>query len=108
MAPVFCQAKKDYIDQEAGKSMKQKLLEMVQVTVLFHNDKFIYVWSFKNGKGRQNCSSGAKTGILRRVGLKSWFPGDTRNVGGRRGPSYVIYLCPACSYLFYVPYSQVC
>ena len=26
--------------------MKQKLLEMVQVTVLFHTDEFIYVWSF--------------------------------------------------------------
>ena len=30
----FCNAKKDYIDQKAGKRIKQKLLEMVQVTVL--------------------------------------------------------------------------
>ena len=36
--------------------MKQKLLEMVQVTVLFHTDEFIFVWSFKNGTRRQNRS----------------------------------------------------
>ena len=41
--PVFCKAKKDYIGQEAGESIKQKLLEMVQVTVLFHIDEFIFV-----------------------------------------------------------------
>ena len=35
--------------------MKQKLLEMVQFTLLFcfilmfHTDEFIFVWSFKNG-----------------------------------------------------------
>ena len=51
--------------------MKQKMLEMVQVTVLFHTDEFIFVWSFKNGNGRQNCSSGAKTGLLRRAGAKT-------------------------------------
>ena len=64
--------------------MKQKLLEMVQVTVLFHTDELIFVWSFKNGNGRQNRSSGAKTGLLRRAGAKTSFPGDTPNVGGRR------------------------
>ena len=68
--------------------MKQKLSEMVQVTVLFHTDEFIFVWSFKNG--RQNRSSGAKTGLLRRAGAKTKFPGDTRNVGGRRGLSYIL------------------
>ena len=70
--------------------MKQKLLEMVPVTVLFHTDEFIFVWSFKNGNGCQNRSSGAKTGLLRRAGAKSYFPGDTRNVGVRRGLSYGI------------------
>ena len=68
--------------------MKQKLSEMVQVTALFHTDEFIFVWSFKNGKGRQNRSSGAKTRLLRRAGANTWFPGDTCNVGGRRGLSY--------------------
>ena len=51
--------------------MKQKLLEMVKVTVLFHTDEFIFVWSFKNGNGRQNRSSGAKTGLLRRAGANT-------------------------------------
>ena len=42
--------------------------------------------SLKNG--RQNRPSGAKTGLLRWLGAKSYFPGDTRNVGDRRGLSY--------------------
>ena len=50
--------------------MKQMLSEMVQGTVLFHSDEFILVWSFKNGNGRQNRSSVAKTGLLRRAGAK--------------------------------------
>ena len=50
--------------------MKQILLEMVQVTVLFHTDDFFFIWSFKNGNGRQNCSLGAKAGLLRRAGAK--------------------------------------
>ena len=51
--------------------MKLKLLEMVQVTYLFHTDDFIFVKSFKNGNGRLNRSSGAKTGLLRRAGAKT-------------------------------------
>ena len=51
--------------------MEQKLLEMIKVTALFHTDEFIFVWSFKNENGRQNRSSGAKTGLLRRVGAKT-------------------------------------
>ena len=47
--------------------MEQKLLEMVQETIVFHTDEFIFVWSFKNGNGRQNCSSGDKTGFDGRV-----------------------------------------
>ena len=39
--------------------MRQKLFEMVQGTVLFHTDEFIFVWSFKYANGRQNRSSGA-------------------------------------------------
>ena len=50
---------------------KQKWLEMVQVSDLFHTDEFIFVWSFKNGNGRQNRSSGAKTGLIRRAGAKT-------------------------------------
>ena len=46
--------------------MKQKLSEMVQV--LFHIDEFSFVWSFKNGNGRQNRSSGATAGLLRHDG----------------------------------------
>ena len=40
--------------------MKQQLLEMVQVTVLFHtfpSDVFNFVWSYRKGNGRQNRSS---------------------------------------------------
>ena len=51
--------------------MKQKWLEMVQVTVLYHTDEFIFVLSFKNANGGQNRSSGAKTWLLRRVGAKT-------------------------------------
>ena len=90
----FSKAKKYYICQEArrGKSMKQKLSEMVQVTVLFHTNQYIFVWSFQNGNGRQNHSQGAKTGLLRRAGAKTQFPSDTRNVGGRLGLSYVSHI----------------
>ena len=38
--------------------MKQRLLEMVQVTVLFHSNEFIFALSFKIGNGCQNRSSG--------------------------------------------------
>ena len=55
--------------------MKQKFSEMVKDTVLFHTDEFIFLWSFKNGNGRQNRSSGAKTGLLRRAGAKNLVPG---------------------------------
>ena len=48
--------------------MKQKLLEMVQGTVLFHTDELIFVCSFKNGIGRQNHSSVAKTGLITSMG----------------------------------------
>ena len=68
--------------------MKQKLLEMVQFTVLFHTDECIFVWHFKKRKWHQNRSSGAKTGLLLQVGAKTQFPGDTHNVGGWRGLSY--------------------
>ena len=71
MAPAFCKAKKDYIDQEAGKKYETKVVGMVQVTVLFHTDEFIFVRSFKNGNGRQNRSLGAKTGLLQRAGAKT-------------------------------------
>ena len=38
--PFFVRPKKDYINQEAGKSMEQNLFEMVQVNALFHSDEF--------------------------------------------------------------------
>ena len=50
--------------------MKQKLVEKVQVTVLFHTDD-IFVWSFKNGSGRQNHTSGAKVWLLGWDGAKT-------------------------------------
>ena len=53
------------------KSMEHKLLKMFQVTIVFHTDEFIFVWSFKNWNGHQNCFSGAKTGLLRREGAKT-------------------------------------
>ena len=30
--------------------MKEKLLEMIQVTVWLHTDEFIFVWFYKKGK----------------------------------------------------------
>jgi len=62
LAHVLCKAKKNYIYQEAGENMKQKLLEMVQVTLLFHTDEFIFVLSLNNGNGRQNL-----------LGCHNWF-----------------------------------
>ena len=47
--------------------MKQKLLEVNQGTVWLHTDEFIFVWFHNNANGRQNCSSGAKTELLRRA-----------------------------------------
>ena len=52
----------------------------------------MFVWSFKNGNGRQHRSSGAKTWLLRRASAKTKFPGDTYNVRrgtARRGMSYI-------------------
>ena len=60
--------------------------------LLFHTispplDQYNLFGLTKNG--HQNRSSGAKTGLLRWAGAKSYFPGDTRNgVGGRCGLSY--------------------
>ena len=48
--------------------MKQKLLEMIQVTVWLDTDEFIFVWFYKNKNRRQNRSSGAKTELLRQAG----------------------------------------
>ena len=49
--PFFVRPKKILLIKRRGKSIKQKFLEMVQVTDLFHNDEFIFVWSLKNGNG---------------------------------------------------------
>ena len=65
---------------------------MVQVNVLFHTDEIIFVWFFKNGNGRQNRSSGAKTGLLRATGgCQNLVPGwhSKRHVGGRCGLSII-------------------
>ena len=42
---------------------------------------FLFIFFKKNGNGRQNLALGAKTGLLRRAGTKTQFPGDTPNVG---------------------------
>ena len=69
LAPVFVRPKKIIlIKREYSISMKQKLLEMIQVTVWLHSDEFIFVWFNKNEKGRQNRSSATKTELLRRAG----------------------------------------
>ena len=49
MEPVFWKAKNIILIKRRGKSTLQKLLKMVQVSVLFHTDEFIFVLSFKNG-----------------------------------------------------------
>ena len=60
--------KKIILIKKVRNSMKQKLLEMIQVTVWLHTDEFIFVWFYKNENGRQNRSSGTKTELLRRAG----------------------------------------
>ena len=52
------------------KSLKQKLLEMVKLLFCFILMNFFF-WSFKNGNGRQNLSSGAKSWLYRRTGAKT-------------------------------------
>ena len=71
--------------------MKQKQLEMVQITVLLHTipPLMIFFGLTKNGNERQNLSSGSKTGLRRRACVKTQCPGDTYYVGGRRVLSYV-------------------
>ena len=55
---------------------------MVQVTVMFHTDEYIYVWSFKNGNGRQNRSSGVETYLDGQVPkLSSWETLATSGAG---------------------------
>ena len=79
--------------------MKQKLLEMVQVTVLFHAGEFIFVLSFKNGK------TGAKTAP--RVPQLGYSDGRvpklssrvTLKVGGRRGLSYTDQVYSLAAYI---------
>ena len=67
----FVRPKKIILAKRQGNYMKHMLLETVQVTVLFHTDEFMFVWSFKIGNGCQNCSSVAKTGLLRWAGAKT-------------------------------------
>ena len=54
---------------------------MVQVTVLFHIEEFLVFGLTKTETGAKPLLGG-KTGLLRRAGAKTEFPGDTRNVGG--------------------------
>ena len=70
-ARFFVRPKKIILIKRRGKSMEQKLLEIVQVTVLFHTDELFFVWSKTETAGRQNRSSGAKTWLLRRAGAKT-------------------------------------
>ena len=44
--------------------MKQKLLKMVQVTVLFHTNEINFVWSFKNGKSAKTAPRVPKLGYF--------------------------------------------
>ena len=41
LAPVFCKTRKIILIKRQGKSMKQKLLEMIQLTVWLHTDELI-------------------------------------------------------------------
>ena len=70
--------------------MKQKLLEMIQVAVLFHTDEFIFVWSFKNGNGRQNRPRVPKLG---------YFDGRVPKLSSRvtLATSRVCVVCHICS-----------
>ena len=65
-ARFFARPKKVILIKRRGNSMKQKLLEMIQVNVWLQTDEFIFVWFYKNKNGRQNRYSGAKTELLQR------------------------------------------
>ena len=71
---------------------KKKWLEMVQVIVLIHTfPLWRFFLSYKNGNGRQNRSSGAKTSPrLPKLGYKGGRLGDTRYLEGRRGLSHEV------------------
>ena len=68
IAPVFVRPKKIVLIKSRGKSMKQKSLIMVQATVFFHTDEFIFVLSF--------TETGAKTAPrVPKLGyLDGWVP----------------------------------
>ena len=68
LRPFLVSPKMIILIQRRGKSKKQKLLEMGQVTVLFHTDEFILVWSLKNGNGCRNwvTSTGGCQNLLPR------------------------------------------
>ena len=56
-----------------GNSIKQKMLEMIEVTVWLHTDEFIFVWFYIKDNGHQNYSSGTETELLRRAGATARF-----------------------------------
>ena len=63
--------------------MKQKLLEMIQITVWLHTDEFIFVWFYKNDNtknGRQNwvTSTGGRHNLV--PGLHSYRRGPVCSV----------------------------
>ena len=64
MASFFERPENIILIKRRGKSIKQKLLEMIQVTVLFHTDEFILVWSFKNGTGAKTTHRVPKLGYF--------------------------------------------
>ena len=76
-----------------GKSMNQSWWKWFKLLFCFKLMKFIFVYSFINGNGRQNRFSGAKTGLLRRAGARTLFPGNTHNVASGAG---VILQCNEC------------
>ena len=67
-SPFFVKPIKVILIKRQGNSMKQKLLEMIQVTVWLHTDEFNFIWFYKKENKLKNHSSGAKTELLRRAG----------------------------------------
>ena len=74
MAPVFCKAKKDYVDQEAEEKYEKKLLEMVKLLFCF-----ILMNSFVFGLSK--AETGTET--AHRVPKLGFFDGQVPKLSSR-------------------------
>ena len=85
--PFFVRPK-NYIDQEVGEKCVTKV---VGNGYCFHTDEFIFVWSFKNGNGRNNAPQVPKLG---------YFDGGCQNLVklATSGAGVVCHMYKKCKY----------